>query len=228
MSDYLSVEYSQDKRPLTTYPEKLALYLFKEFGLSQGQTMLEVGSGRSELLQQFRNLGLDTYAIDSAPSAEDFALQAGAKFELYEFSPGKDSNPFSGMKFDVVFSKSFIEHISQPINYFEWCRTVLKDGGKLISLTPDWEANFKTFYDDVTHVKPFTQVSLKQTLEFTNFENVRVFRFRQLPLTWESNFILTLSRITGTFAHHRARSKWFRWSRELMIASVGIYSEDKD
>ena len=227
MSDYLSIEYAEDKRPLTTYPEKLALYLFKEFGLSRGQSILEVGSGRSELLQQFSNLGLITYAIDSAPSAEDFALQAGAKFELYEFSPDKTSNPFLGMKFDVVFSKSFIEHISQPIDYFEWCQTVLKDGGKLISLTPDWEANFKIFYDDVTHVKPFTQVSLKQTLEITNFENIRVFRFRQLPLTWENSFILFLSRVTGIFSHHRAKNKWFRWSRELMIASVGVYSEDK-
>ena len=228
MSDYLSVEYTQDKRPLTTYPEKLALYLFTEFGLSPGQSILEVGSGRCELLQQFRHLGLVTHAIDSAPSAEEFAIQAGAKFELYEYSPDKNSNPFLGMKFDIVFSKSFIEHISEPIGYFQWCRTVLKDGGKLISLTPDWEANFKVFYDDVTHVKPFTEVSLKQTLEMTNFKNIRVFRFRQLPITWRNDFMLLLSRITGNVAHHRAKNKWFRWSRELMIASIATYSDRTD
>jgi SAM-dependent methyltransferase len=228
MSDYLSVEYTQDKRPLTTYPEKLAHYLFKEFGLSAGQSILEVGSGRCELLEQFAHLGLITHAIDSAPSAENFAIKAGAKFELYEYSPAKNSNPFLGMKFDVVFSKSFIEHISEPIGYFQWCRTILKDGGKLISLTPDWEANFKVFYDDVTHVKPFTEISLKQTLEFTNFQDIRVFRFRQLPSTWKSNLMLLLSRITGTVSHHRAKSKWFRWSRELMIASVATYSDGKD
>jgi SAM-dependent methyltransferase len=227
MSDYLSIEYAQHKRPLTTYPEKLAAYLFKEFGLSQGQSMLEVGSGRSELLAQFSRLGLKTYAIDSAPSAEDFALQAGAKFELYEFSLDKKFTPFQGKKFDIIFSKSFIEHISQPIGYFEWCRTLLEDGGKLISLTPDWEANFKIFYDDVTHVKPFTEVSLRQILEITNFQSIRVFRFRQLPLTWTKKYVLYLSKITGVLSHHRAKKKWFRWSRELMIASVGVYSEDK-
>ena len=228
MSDYLSIEYAQNKRPLTTYPEKLARYLFKEFELLQGQTILEVGAGRCELLNQFSRLGLITHAIDSAPSAENFALNAGAKFELFEYSSGNSFTPFLGKKFDVVFSKSFIEHVNQPIGYFEWCQTLLKDGGKLISLTPDWESNLEIFYDDVTHVKPFTQASLKQVLEMTNFHSIRVFRFRQLPLTWENSFILFLSKITGIFSHHRAKNKWFRWSRELMIASVGIHSNPRD
>jgi hypothetical protein len=49
MEDYISVEYNDEKRPQTSYPAKLAKYLFIRFKMQTGQSILEVGSGRSEL-----------------------------------------------------------------------------------------------------------------------------------------------------------------------------------
>ena len=105
--DYLDVEYTSEKRPLTEYPSKLAQYICKEFELQKGDEILEVGSGRSELLKHFKNLGLCTYAIDSASSAEAYAKSMGAKFEKFEIGKSKEKSPFEGKKFDVIFSKSF-------------------------------------------------------------------------------------------------------------------------
>jgi 2-polyprenyl-3-methyl-5-hydroxy-6-metoxy-1,4-benzoquinol methylase len=221
MSDYLSIEYSDKKRPLTDYPSKLAGYIVKEFNLQPGQSMLEVGCGRCELLSHFGNFGLETYGIDSALSASNFAKSANAKFELIEYKSDVTTTIFSGKKFDVIFTKSFIEHIPETKQFFEWCHDLLVDGGKIISLTPDWESNYKIFYDDFTHVKPFTQISLNQILEAAGYKNIRVFRFRQLPITWSSKFMNNLAAITAIFAGHRHKNKWLRWSRELMIASEG-------
>ena len=53
---------------------------------------------------------------------------------------------FGGKKFDVIFSKSFVEHIDDPLSFFQWCSGLLVDGGKVISLTPDWELNYKIFF----------------------------------------------------------------------------------
>lgn len=219
--DYLDVEYNTEKRPLTVYPSKLAQYIYKEFELQKGDEILEVGSGRSELLEHFKNLGLHTYAIDSAPSAEAYAKSMGAKFEKFEIGKSKEKSPFGDKKFDVIFSKSFIEHLVEPLEYFKWAYESLKPGGKFINLTPDWEANYKIFFDDITHVKPFSTVTLNQALEFTNFKNIEVFRFRQLPSTWNSKFINLVAAISAIFVHHRTKNKWFRWSRELMIGSIG-------
>ena len=66
MEDYISVEYNDRKRPQTSYPAKLAKYLFTRFKMQAGQTILEVGSGRCELLEHFKSLGLETYAIKQA------------------------------------------------------------------------------------------------------------------------------------------------------------------
>jgi len=225
MSDYLSVEYSVRRRPLTDYPSKLAKYIVNSFDLKPGQSLLEVGCGRCELLSHFTNLGFYTYGIDNAKSAENFARSAGAKFELLEYKPGMTKSVFDKKKFDVIFTKSFVEHIADPVTFFIWCNELLTIGGKIITLTPDWESNYKLFYDDYTHVRPFTDISLNQILEASGYDSIKVFKFRQLPITWNNKFILTLSKITAIFASHRHKNKWFRWSRELMIASVAIKSK---
>jgi 2-polyprenyl-3-methyl-5-hydroxy-6-metoxy-1,4-benzoquinol methylase len=221
LKDYLEVEYSLVNRPITDYPGKLAKFIVGKFGLTRGQTILEVGCGRCELLQHFGTLGLDIHGIDNAESARGYAKNANAKFELTEFRPHEMVEIFEGKKFDIIFSKSFIEHISDPKAYLEWCFSILQEGGKVITLTPDWEANFKVFFDDYTHIKPFTVISLNQCLETAGFSNISVFKFRQLPSTWDSKTMNFLAAMSAFFSSPRSKKKWFRWSRELMIASVG-------
>ena len=222
MRDYLETEYAESKRPKTTYPAKLAKYLFTVFDFEPEQKILEVGSDRAELLHYFRELGLKTYAYDSAPSAKEHAKAAGAEFELGVFSPGKPFTPFGGTKFDIIFSKSFVEHLENPVAFAEACKRLLSPGGKLVTLTPDWESNVKIFYDDITHIKPFTVVSLEQMLDVASFSKVEVFKFRQLPSTWNSKVMKRMAQITSIFSHRRFKNKWMRWSRELMLASVGV------
>lgn len=118
MSDYLEIEYSDKKRPLTDYPSKLARYLVQTFNLKSNQSILEVGCGRCELLSHFGEMGFDTYGIDSAISAAGYAKTAKASFELIEFKSEMSVDIFGGRKFDVIFTKSFIEHIADPISFF--------------------------------------------------------------------------------------------------------------
>jgi len=221
MKDYLEVEYSLANRPMTDYPGKLAKFITEKFGLSSKDSILEVGCGRCELLYHFGNLGLETFGVDNAETARNYAANAKAKFQLTEFKPNAMEEIFEGKKFDIIFSKSFIEHISDPKAYLDWCFSILKEGGKIITLTPDWEANFKVFFDDYTHIKPFTLVSLNQCLETAGFTDISVFKFRQLPSTWDSKLMNSMAAITALIAHPRSTKKWFRWSRELMLASVG-------
>ena len=222
MKDYLAVEYNELSHPRTTYPGKLAAYIFQEFDFRAGQKLLEIGSGRCEILNEFRKLGLDTYAVDSAESAKQYAATAGAKFELGLIEDSTSLDFFKDIKFDIIFTKSFIEHINYPEKFVEASYKRLSNNGKMVILTPDFETNYKIFYDDITHVKPFTSVSVIQLLELTGFRNCKVFKFRQLPLTWRFKLINILSMLSGIIARPRWRNKWFRWSRELMLAGVGI------
>jgi len=219
--DYLEIEYSALKRPKTEYPEKLARYLATKYGFKRGDSILEVGSGRAELLGHFTNLGLSTWGIDNAPSSASFALSAGAKFNLITFENLESFKVFGDQKFDIIFSKSFVEHIPNPIEFSQACHDILKPGGLLVTLTPDWDANQKIFFDDLTHIKPFSRISMVQFLEYGNFEILSVERFRQLPITWNSNFFNALAKVTSLFSRSRSSHKWERWSKELMLIGVG-------
>ena len=218
--DYLTVEYNESERPLTDYPEKLAKYLFEKHAMQSGQRLLEIASGRSELASAFSSLGLNVLATDGSPEAEIYAKNHGIDFKSLIIESNKPME-FESNEFDIVFCKSFIEHLHEPLSFFTEVHRILRPGGMAIFLTPDWEANYKIFFDDVTHVQPFTQVSLKQILDLSGYKSISTYRFRQLPQTWKWPFLNLVCRTVTPFTSSRSKHKFLRWSRELMLSGVG-------
>jgi SAM-dependent methyltransferase len=129
--------------------------------------------------------------------------------------------PYPSNEFDVVFSKSLIEHLSDPLSYLEEARRVLKPGGLLITMVPDWQANFKTYFDDFTHRTPFTKVSLNDAYLMGGFKDVVVIKFRQLPVVWKYPVINIFCALISPFVPVRTKIKFLRWSRELMLIGSG-------
>ena len=93
--------------------------------------------------------------------------------------------------------------------------------GKTINLIPDWESQFKTFYDDVTHITPLTLAGAKQAVIFAGFKNVQSEKFRQLPKCWKYPLLNKLADGIAPFVRHRTKNKTLRWIRELMILVSG-------
>ena len=222
-TDYLSVVYDEGSHPYTEYPKKLCHYLFQSFGLKSGMKMLEPGCGRGEFLSNFQDLGLNVYGVDITPEAKEFAETYPV--ELCDVE--NDSLPFSDNTFDVLYSKSFIEHLYYPERYLSEARRVLKPGGKLITLVPDWESNYKTYFDDFTHRTPFTQVSLIDAYKMYGFSDITVCKFRQLPVVWTYPMLNYVCAAIAPLVPCRATTKFLRWSRELMLVGYGIKPEVK-
>ena len=213
MADYLDVVYDKKSHPITTYPPKLIKYLFDKYSMTRGQKLLEPGCGRGEFLDAFSNLGMVCYGLDLSPSAGEFLNNIEVKHADIE----NDSLPFEDNFFDVVYSKSLMEHLRHPDSYLKEVFRILKPGGTVLCLIPDWEANYKTFFDDFTHIMPFTRVSLNDILMMTDFVEVNVTRFRQLPIVWRFPFLNIFCASISPFIPVRTKTKFFRWSRELML-----------
>lgn len=218
--DYLKVEYDEGRRPLTTYPELLAGHIADLAGMRSGDALLEVGSGRAEVAKGFVGLGIQVTAVDSAPSAAEHAYQAGAEF-IQAAIDSETALPVPPASQDFIFSKSFIEHLREPLPFLVMCRDLLKPGGTIICLTPDWETNYRIFFDDVTHVTPFSRATMRQALELAGYEQVDSFRFRQLPITWRNPIVNLTSAAIAPFVPVRTTNKFLRWSRELMLCGLG-------
>jgi len=219
---YLSVVYDEGSHPYTEYPKKLCHYLYQSFKLQPGMRMLEPGCGRGELLRNFQELGLDVYGVDISAEVKAFAKT----FPVEICDVENDLLPFEDSSFNVIYSKSFIEHLYYPERFLKEAYRVLKPGGKLITLVPDWESNYKIYFDDFTHRTPFTNISLTDAYKIYGFDYVSVYKFRQLPILWKYPILNYLSASISPFVPTRTTNKFFRWSRELMLVGYGIKPED--
>ena len=106
-------------------------------------------------------------------------------FEIRECDLESEKLPFDDNYFDVVFTKSVIEHVFNTDHFIKEAKRVLKVNGTLIVLTPDWESQSKSFFDDYTHIKPFTKKGLKAAISQNGFKDVYCDYFLQLPFVWK-------------------------------------------
>jgi len=216
--NYLSVVYDEKSHPYNNYPNKLCTYLFQYFGLKKGMKMLEPGCGRGEFLNNFKEMGLDVVGVDISPEATTY--DNGLEVKLCDVE--NELLPFEDNTFDVIYSKSFIEHLYYPERYLIEAYRVLKPNGVLLTLVPDWESNYKTYFDDFTHRAPFTKISLIDAYKMYGFKEVDVFKFRQLPIVWKYPVLNYFCAAISPFIPVRTKNKFFRWSRELMLVGVGV------
>jgi len=224
-SKYIDVLYSADKKPFSSYPEKLINHLTKEYNLKKDSKILELGCGRGEFLNEFTKLGMSGYGIDLSNYADNYCKNA----EIKIVDITKEDVPYPDNSFDIVFSKSFIEHFYYPEEVFKEAYRVLKTSGILINLTPEWNYIYKSFYDDYTHRTPFTKKSLEDIHLVSGFKNVKVKSFKQLPILWSNNHFIKIifsmfSEITRVLIpnYFRTKNKWFKYSKELMLLSYAI------
>ena len=218
MKNYLSVVYDEKSHPYNDYPMKLCSYLFNLFELKKGMKLLEPGCGRGDFLSNFKKLDLDVEGVDI--SSESLNFDNDLKIKLCDIE--KEKLPFSNDTFDVVFSKSFIEHLSKPEKYLEEAFRVLKPGGILLTLVPDWESNYKKYFDDFTHKSPFTKIALEDAYKMFGFSDINVFKFRQLPIVWKYPILNFFCAAISPLIPVRIENKFFRWSRELMLVGSGV------
>ena len=218
---YLGTQYPTTRQPYTDYPLQLVTHLEEVAGLSKFRlgALLELGCGRGDFVKAWRLLGYVTNGVDREAVLE----------HVIQVDLAKDPIPMLSGSYGTVFSKSLIEHLSDPSNMLNEAKRVLKPGGTLIIMTPDWRTYMKTFYDDYTHVRPYDVVSLRDLLEAHGFKDVTSTRMYQYPALWYHprlawaatlwrwltpvEFSLWLSKVTGI--------QFFRWASQLTILAIG-------
>jgi ubiquinone/menaquinone biosynthesis C-methylase UbiE len=225
MADYISVVYDEGSHPYTDYPYKLCAYLFYAFQMKPDMKMLELGCGRGDFLKNFQKLGLECTGLDRSESAAASLEKSGIPLEICDVEKA-GGLPIRDDSFDIVYNKSFLEHLREPDMVLREARRVLKPGGLLLSLVPDWEANYKTYFDDFTHRTPFTVVSLRDICLMCDFERVAVYKFRQLPIVWRFPVLNYFCAAISPFVPVRTENKFLRWSRELMLVGCAYKGVD--
>jgi len=232
MSKYAEIIYPDDEKNI--YPFKLAQYLYSRF-ISRYERkdhtikILDIGCSKGTSLNNFSKCSknLDLYGVDLRREI----LPNSVTFK--ECNLETDSIPFPDNSFDIVYSKSVLEHVFNTSNFISEARRVLRPGGLFLALTPDWKSQQGFFWDDFTHVKPFTKKGLRDALLIFGFARSDCEYFYQLPFLWSKPWLgfipIMVSFFCPDFLKWKTRehrntkdNKLIRFSKEKMLLCYGI------
>lgn len=183
-STYLSEIYSEKRRPITPYPLYLAEEILKRNKLERKLKLLEVGCGRGDLLKAFNRLGHSVEGVDLSSESQKILKPIKVYHQNLEYEKIDNRDEY----YDIIVSKSLIEHLRSPLKFLKNCKELIKkDEGVFVLMTPSWyHHKFGPFYLDYTHVTPFTLQSLRDIGLLAGFKDVKVSYFYQLPFTWKN------------------------------------------
>jgi hypothetical protein len=143
--------------------------------------VLEVGPGYCDFINQIQAGG--KYAVDVNP---DVAHLCGPDVQFIHATP-IESIDLPPKSVDVVMASNLLEHLSpqQCSNLFDRLDEVLKATGRVIVIQPNYFYSYRRYWDDFTHVRAFTHVSLSDFLVSRGYRLLRVEK-KFLPFSFKS------------------------------------------
>lgn len=97
----------------------------------------------------------------------------GLDYDQLDFE--RDAFPCPDASIDMAVSLAVIEHLRDPSLFLGEIFRVLKPGGLIYLSTPNFQYDWKNFYNDPTHVKPYTPKGLETTLRLYGFAQVATY-----------------------------------------------------
>lgn len=219
-NNYVDVVYNMSEKPLTQYPDQLSSYLARRYKMKEGSSILDLGCGRGDFLLGFIHCGLRGFGVDQSLAAVKLCPEADIRRSDLENSP----LPYEDNTFNYIYSKSVVEHFYYPEKLFKEMFRVLKTGGTVITMTPDWEHHYKIFYRDFTHRTPFTALSLNTIFQICGFAKVNCEKFYQLPILWRFPILTPFAKIIACITPERLSrySKLIKFSKEVMLLGSAV------
>lgn len=145
-------------------------------------TVVDVGAGPCLFINEVK--AARRIAIDANP---DLAQAAGPGVEtVVDGCTGLPSIPDGTAH--TVFMSNLLEHMESPaevLRILSAARRILKPGGEILILQPNFRLNPGRYFDFIDHIVALTDRSLVEGLEATGFEICEL-RVRFLPFTSKS------------------------------------------
>lgn len=175
MTRYFETRFRADPRRDRVW-RQVCSYLERRW--SEDAAILDVGAGYCSFINNVG--GSRRVAVDLHSDVERFAKPGVETMRL----SATDLDPLEDSSFDVVFASNLLEHLTRDeidAALAEFHR-VLRPGGQLILLQPNYRLAYRRYWDDFTHLTPLSDVSLSDLLEVAGFELEQVIP-RFLPFT---------------------------------------------
>lgn len=132
--------------------------------------VLDLGAGWCYFINNVA--GCERFAIDNTMYPLSFAKEG-----VNTFVCDVSKACFKDGVFDVVFASNILEHLPKDklVGTLGECWRLLKPGGTLMVLSPNFRYSFKQYFDDYTHETVLTDRNIQDLLGITGFTVKKIY-----------------------------------------------------
>ena len=176
--NYYASRYTWNKDRTTVWKE-IVRFLAKF--IPQQATVLDIGAGYCDFINNITVT--NRIALDYSPDFMEYATKGVKTIQ----TPVTNMVGVEDNSVDVVFASNLFEHLSDEelVQTMKEVKRVLKQGGRLILMQPNYRLAYKTYFDDPTHKKVFSDESLRAFLVSHGFM-IELSKPRSLPFSLKS------------------------------------------
>ena len=155
--------------------------------------ILDIGCGRGSFLMTLRKvikewaMNFEGRGIDIDSDVVSYCKQKGLAVTLGDGTKTK----FKSGTFDVVRAKEVLEHLHEPEKLIIESKRILKKDGLLVLHVPTQYSTIYplvNFWDDYTHVRPFTKTAINRLLLVSGFRIIKIEGYT-IGRNWIENII---------------------------------------
>jgi ubiquinone/menaquinone biosynthesis C-methylase UbiE len=149
--------------------------------IPSGATVVDLGAGYCDFINNVKTKR--RYAVDTSPELKKYA---GENVEIIN-KTAWDLSGISSDSVDIVHASNLFEHFTDEEleKTMAEIKRILKKGGKLILMQPNYRLTYKNYFDDPTHKKVFSDKGMESFLIFHDMKIIlKMPRF--LPFSMKS------------------------------------------
>ncbi|MEW6734034.1 MAG: methyltransferase domain-containing protein [Acidobacteriota bacterium] len=146
--------------------------------------VIEIAAGYCEFINNID--ASERVAIDLNPETRKYAAPA---VTVYQIAAERLTEVVPLAYFEIAFMSNFLEHCRSRdhiLAIFKAIAKVLKPGGRLLILGPNFRYCYKVYFDYFDHQLPLTEKAIEEVLQLTGFE-VEVSKASTLPYSFRSH-----------------------------------------
>lgn len=149
-------------------------HILERHGVPKSGRLLEVGPAQGHCMISAHRAGYkNLVALDYIDTNfRTFEEKYGA--ECHRVDITKDDFPLRDDSIDGILFFHTIEHIADAHLCLGEMLRVLKPGGACFVATPDWRKQYKNFFADPTHIKPYDKEGLLRLMRIVGWKDVEV------------------------------------------------------
>jgi SAM-dependent methyltransferase len=183
------------------FHEVMLPWLLGSHGIDRGATVLDIGAGHGHCLIPLHGAGWTRLVAVDVDARNFAAFRERFSIDGLRCDAASEPLPVPDATASAILCFHLIEHLPSPANLLAECSRVLRQGGKLFLVTPDWRKQYRTFWRDPTHLRPYDKESIARLL--------RMYGLQPQLHSWGSRFGL---------GHLGA----YRWSPRLGMIGIDL------